>query len=571
MAAVSLWDVNGIEFNDCVFENTSNYSNIIGISALDAGFIVNDDCEPSNGCYLCNNITTKSKFSGFYLPIFASATGSQVPVLIANTNFEKFLCGIEIDVLNYYNILQNKFNFHPHYLTNRAGYGIYNYATSGYYIEENKFINPNFLDVAGIAINNSGIANNIMRLNEFSSCYIGYYPLNINGYNLGTGSGLQLTCNKFQSCFFDIASPGYNSPYYNILHPLQGSAKQGADNEFISTYYSSIYTGNPMNYYLSYGAYKFPYYPTSGITVYYNAGLNDCSSLNCLSSRGGESSRGSALRLYSELQSEYDDLSSDLSDNNNSRTTSREDAHELSNLMMELSNRNINKILSDTILDLEQLKLWYEAVRTPISKYSLAETYFMEKRYDDANRILASIPSQFNFSEEDNYEHANYMRFHSLKNDLARSERLWNELNDRELTSLRNIRETTTGRSSAMANGVLCFFYKDCMERTIELPRFEDAAQTKSAPLAGSDVARNVSTIYVYPNPTTNFVDIISLNPEVAILNCEIFNVVSIKVAEIVNTTTNVKIDMSGFDNGVYFIKVKLSNGDVENIKIVKI
>ena len=247
--------------------------------------------------------------------------------------------------------------------------------------------------------------------------------------------------------------------------------------------------------------------------------------------------------------------------------------HELGNRMARMSNSAISYILNDSIIDYDLLRAWYEVVRTPIAKYSLAETYYEEGRYENANAVLATIPRDFNYSETENYQHSYYLRFHNLKNILARDNRRWNNLNENEIAELRNIRDAKAGRSSVMAGGALCFYFGDCLP--IELPNFAYENETKSFVQTDnypSQPDSQLSTsIYVYPNPTNDFVEIISLNQEVVILSCEVSSITGTKLLKINNNESILKIDFSKFEQGIYFVKAILSNGNVENIKIVKL
>ena len=163
------------------------------------------------------------------------------------------------------------------------------------------------------------------------------------------------------------------------------------------------------------------------------------------------------------------------------------------------------------------------------------------------------------------------MRFHALKNTLATDGRRWSELSEKEINDLRFIRENTKGRSSAMANGVLCFYYQDCKE--IELPNFEGEIKSKSfAEPENSefDIEEN-TTLYVYPNPTSGLVEILSLNQEVTVINCEVMNITGNKLLEIKGNESTLNLDLSSLENGTYFVRVTLSNQSVEMIKIVKL
>ena len=243
--------------------------------------------------------------------------------------------------------------------------------------------------------------------------------------------------------------------------------------------------------------------------------------------------------------------------------------YELGNQMSELSSNSIFRILSDTVsLDIAQLKAWYEIIRTPISKYSLAETEHFEGNYTKADHILTEIPTQFNFDESENYEHENYMRFHTIRNIIATESRRWDELTDNEINELRSIRETTIGRSSAMANGVLCFYYQDCKE--LELQKLEVLPEKKGVETDKFPYFGGAGVVYVYPNPTNDLVEVLSLNEEITILSCEVFSIVGTKFVAKNGNSNIMKLDLSKFENGTYIIEVKLSNGNAEKIRIVK-
>jgi hypothetical protein len=62
-------------------------------------------------------------------------------------------------------------------------------------------------------------------------------------------------------------------------------------------------------------------------------------------------------------------------------------------------------------------------VRTHIAKYSLAEVYFSEKKYEQAENVLKEIPTMFAFDDLEMIEHENYMQFYNFKKQMILSER----------------------------------------------------------------------------------------------------------------------------------------------------
>lgn len=85
-------------------------------------------------------------------------------------------------------------------------------------------------------------------------------------------------------------------------------------------------------------------------------------------------------------------------------------------------------------------------------------------------------------------------------------------------------------------------------------------------PLLGSSDNSMVNSFGYYPNPTTGLVQ---LKSEKNIIACEVFDLAGKKLTS--NQHKNLQqIDLSTMKTGVYLIKVKLENGQVETFKINK-
>jgi hypothetical protein len=189
--------------------------------------------------------------------------------------------------------------------------------------------------------------------------------------------------------------------------------------------------------------------------------------------------------------------------------------------------------------------------------------------YDDAKSVLALIPNQFNFSKAEEDEHANYIRFNNLKTGIYQSGRNWTNITDREKTTLRSIRESTKGRSSSMANGVLCFFYDDCQE--IDIPDFSlNRGNTKKLEKGeNSENKNNTNSLYIYPNPANESVEIINLNPENQIVKNEILTTMGQLLKTDYLTKEPIKINLKNLEAGIYLIKTYFNNGITKINKII--
>ncbi len=78
----------------------------------------------------------------------------------------------------------------------------------------------------------------------------------------------------------------------------------------------------------------------------------------------------------------------------------------------------------------------------------------------------------------------------------------------------------------------------------------------------------NNNTI-IYPNPTNNIINIITTNNKIK--KVAIFNNIGKNIFDINNVDkNNLNIDLSKFNNGLYFIKVYFDDGNQRYFKVIK-
>ncbi|WET01866.1 ELWxxDGT repeat protein [Flavobacterium sp. YJ01] len=80
---------------------------------------------------------------------------------------------------------------------------------------------------------------------------------------------------------------------------------------------------------------------------------------------------------------------------------------------------------------------------------------------------------------------------------------------------------------------------------------------------------KNQKEIKVYPNPANKFVTIESKNSNIT--KFELYNMLGQKIDEQMSKDSNQKIkyDLNNLVNGIYFIKATLSNGKIDNVKLI--
>jgi len=246
--------------------------------------------------------------------------------------------------------------------------------------------------------------------------------------------------------------------------------------------------------------------------------------------------------------------------------------YEISDNMRSMSDSAISTILQDSILNVELLKSWYSTVRTPIAKYLLVETHLFTNDYEMADAVLRTIPKMFVMSEQDNAEYANYTQFHNFKKQLQLAERHWNELNESEIAYLQTIAEANTGRSSLMAKGVLCFFYGICYEDETYgepiPPSFKK--EDELYPSEQLEFEYKEYRLAIYPNPAQTEVFVTVSNSPLKINRVELYDLVGRQIQEQVFDKSHGTLPIEEFSNGIYIIKVHLSNGETVIKKLVK-
>jgi hypothetical protein len=269
------------------------------------------------------------------------------------------------------------------------------------------------------------------------------------------------------------------------------------------------------------------------------------------------------------MQLQYDELLAMLEDN----PELLQEILILSDAMRELSDHAISRILQDSILYLENLKQWYEVVRTPIAKYSLAEVYAYERKYEQAEGVLKEIPILFVFNDLEMPEHENYMQFYNFKKKMYLSERNWPQLDEAEIAQLQRIAEATNGRSASMAKGVLCFFYEICYEDKIEEGE-EGIIPPKNAGIGDVETHCNASLqkykLSIYPNPTQSEMSVVTNNPAVKIVRMEVYDLTNRKVHQQTENQSYSTLKMNELTQGIYILKVWLDNGDMVVRKVIK-
>ena len=258
LSHVTMYDVEGIKFVKCTFNNNNISSNIMnhGILSEESGLIVKGKLLlPS---HTNPNLTIeKGEFRNFKYAIRVQNVNSKL-VSITNTEFYTNACGIFTSNTNNFDITECYFNIDyknnistiihtksPPFRDICNTFGVCSKYSTGYKIKNNQF-DGNFsnydkrLTTIGIQIENSGSDPNEIKNNIFDNLYFGSRAIGKNK-NFNTLTGLQYMCNNFSNCEYGIFVEEESGILINGIATNQGNENCPAGNVFNNNITNDIY------------------------------------------------------------------------------------------------------------------------------------------------------------------------------------------------------------------------------------------------------------------------------------------------------------------------------------------
>ena len=233
-------------------------------------------------------------------------------------------------------------------------------------------------------------------------------------------------------------------------------------------------------------------------------------------------------------------------------------------------------LISDCMLDSIQLKAearsWLLRRASLADYYSVAESYIENNDFTSANATADQISNIFELKEEQQAEFQNFRNYIEFRRSISESGRSIMQLEPSEIESLQQIANATTGRTSAMAQNILCFGYQLCVDY---LPAEGDGNHlkfTKPEKTAKQILQSAYNKITVTPNPANVFV---AFNYELPLLED---NAVIYITDAMGKTITQKSIsskkgqwvwDTRNINKGIYFYEIKSAAESFGNGKIV--
>lgn len=247
-AHVTMWDVNGVTFSGCIFNDqrtsgiTISTDGVVGIGTLKSGFTV------QRNCYLTFPCSGRlSEFINLKQAVRASGLSNpQKSVYISGSKFESYR-GVELLSVNHPRVNNNTFDIEVAIAVPQPYFfpvGLYLDQSTGFIIHSNTFTgnangnNIQFGGASGLVIRRSGGNTDKFNNNEFKGLISGSQSI---GYNRdGTGTkGLIFHCNDYDNNLDDMFITKYSSdpgPHNQAgINPYQipsSTGSKAADNEF---------------------------------------------------------------------------------------------------------------------------------------------------------------------------------------------------------------------------------------------------------------------------------------------------------------------------------------------------
>ena len=611
-AHITMWKVLGVRIIDCIFENNSTNVAIAkrgqAIGTIDAGYTVDQYCilDPSQPCEKCKESSDHSFFRGFTRAIESSYSGAQYAIKIDRSVFQNNITGIFLSGEKNPQVSRLKMSLST--ANCNSPIGIHLNMCTQYKIEDNEISSDGNGYSTGILVQRVGFREETIYRNEIFKTRYGIRTTEkgVRGLNYSPTDlaipyvGLQFNCNDFSNNDFDI--------YVPFTRAVHGSISSGADNLFSYPGTNHFITEKDWlvkYYYDTSNPGKEPAHRSSNIDLYH-ATANPCESSFCAPIVHEGNPPDLVLGTYNKLNQEYagmldvfyekgyDEVLIDYYNGiiNNAKLLEAalaylEDILAVTEQMAALSNEALLYLKTDSIVDLAQIRDWYDAMPSLSAKYSLAETYKQLGKLGKAVEILDSIPAMFHLNVNDLIEHNNYVALFNFKNEIQGSGRTIAELTEGEVDILLSFAEASDGWSSIIAQNILGFFYEIWLEKEdcIKPPNREDEDEFEDEVVDGIvDEARSeggdggataakrgrdsLKNITIHPNPTTGKLKI--ENGELKIENVEIFDVYGRKLqSKIVNLQSKIVIDIAHLTAGIYFVKISTDVGEVVK-KVVK-
>jgi hypothetical protein len=202
---VSMFDVKGVRFFGCTFENLTPQQYLAtergtGIVTADASYFIDSYCTSS--FYPCpTSSVQRTRFANLFYGVYSSDVTPFNAIRINNSDFVGNNRGVILRGMDYSVVTNCVFDVGTLEIVNNTQYlpyGLYLEHCNGYQVEQNNFTTSIVGNVlpTGLAVYYSGSQPNLLYNNMFDNLYVGILVMEENGGGMDN-DGLVIKCNDF--------------------------------------------------------------------------------------------------------------------------------------------------------------------------------------------------------------------------------------------------------------------------------------------------------------------------------------------------------------------------------------
>jgi len=248
---------------------------------------------------------------------------------------------------------------------------------------------------------------------------------------------------------------------------------------------------------------------------------------------------------------------------------------ELNGRLGHSSMQILQHYLNDSLKHSDSIVSILESRNSLQSDYRIVEWRVGERDFVAANDLMQQIAGAHEFNEAQLNEHNNLLAFIDFLSTLAGSEGEYMNTNPTDSSTLRDIANAATGRSSVLAQNILCFAYGDCADGGEEIAtRMKRNSYPKrvydlTPPLTDQKEIDH-QRISLHPNPADEEVRLRIANWE---NEAEMsFQLISLQGQVLINrriTEQETILKLAHLKKGAYFYKVLQQEEVLESGKLI--
>ncbi len=204
--------------------------------------------------------------------------------------------------------------------------------------------------------------------------------------------------------------------------------------------------------------------------------------------------------------------------------------------------------------------------------YARAESLMDENNYSSASGILSQISTYYKLDEVQQDEFNNFTTYLNFRSSIYNSGKSIAQLSKDEIEELKAIAAANTGRSSAIAKNILCFFYGVCFDDDVKTGGYKSRVVGKPTVSARQIINSEYNKVNVMPNPASVYT---AFSWELPLLEGEATLTISDVSSKLIEQHT-LKTrqgqwiwDTRAIKKGIYLYELKDATGSIAHGKLV--